>query len=169
MNYGASVAVARLRVFEHLEPGHPREIRKKLFKKKATPSRFRKFLHNSCRIATFAWKLTKRRVQTGQGFGTQAVSLSGRGSRAGPQASVHRASTAQRSPSYQIPAQPSSLLSKEWIEKWNEEWNFSQIPEISVINLSEFFWHFFSRSRDILSFPDHFCEIPANLYQTFAG
>ena len=33
---------------------------------------------------------------------------------------------------------------------------------------SEFFWHFFSKSRDIFSFPEHFCEIPANFHQNFA-
>jgi hypothetical protein len=33
---------------------------------------------------------------------------------------------------------------------------------------SEFFWHFFSRSLDILSFPEHSCEIPAKFHQDFA-
>ena len=33
---------------------------------------------------------------------------------------------------------------------------------------SIFFWHFFSKSRDILSFPEHFCEIPAKFHQNFA-
>ena len=36
------------------------------------------------------------------------------------------------------------------------------------LNFSEFLWHFFSKSRDILSFPEHFCEIPAKIHQNFA-
>ena len=33
---------------------------------------------------------------------------------------------------------------------------------------SEFFSHFFSKSRDSFSFPEHFCEIPAKFHQIFA-
>ena len=36
-----------------------------------------------------------------------------------------------------------------------ENEKFAQIPEISSIKFSEFFWHFFSKSRDSLSFPQH--------------
>ena len=52
--------------------------------------------------------------------------------------------------------------------KWTNmnEWNFAPIPEISGI--FRIFLAFFSKSRDILSFPDHFCEIPANFHQNFA-
>ena len=32
----------------------------------------------------------------------------------------------------------------------------------------QLFWHFFSRSLGILSFPDHFSEIPANFHQIVA-
>jgi len=35
-------------------------------------------------------------------------------------------------------------------------------------HFSEFFSHFFTKSRDRLSFPDHFCEIPAKFHQIFA-
>ena len=33
---------------------------------------------------------------------------------------------------------------------------------------SEFFSHFFAKYRDSLSFPEHFCEIPAKFHQIFA-
>jgi hypothetical protein len=49
--------------------------------------------------------------------------------------------------------------------------NLSQIPEISsimILPFSEFFWHFFSKYQDGLSFPEHFCEIPAKFHQNFA-
>ena len=35
-------------------------------------------------------------------------------------------------------------------------------------HFSEFFSHFFTKSRDSLSFPNHFCEIPAKFHQIFA-
>ena len=46
------------------------------------------------------------------------------------------------------------------------EWKKEMENEIyhkfrKFLAFSEFFWHFFAKYRDTLSFPEHLCEIPA--------
>ena len=49
----------------------------------------------------------------------------------------------------------------------NSDLKFRKFQISSILPFSEFFWHFFSKSRDSLSFPEHFCEIPANFFFFF--
>ena len=42
---------------------------------------------------------------------------------------------------------------------------FHNFRKFLALKISEFLSHFFSKYRDILSFPEHFCEIPAKFHQ----
>ena len=59
-------------------------------------------------------------------------------------------------------------LNETETEQKNEMKNEISQRVRKFLAFSEFFWHFFSKYRDGLSFPEHVCEIPAKFHQIFA-
>ena len=87
-------------------------------------------------------------------------------------ASCKASCTASCAASVGVPGRKSwESIRSLFIRKTNEKmkWKMKISHKFwKFLAFSKFFSHFFSKSRDILSFPDNFCEIPENFYQIFA-